>query len=90
MIGFKDDRDRNQIANFTYLDYQTNIDIGDNPPYEYVDKYRKKLGETAYLKTCEDNALPINFEKMEYLDFISERRKLMAKIIKSAYIQLNK
>ena len=90
LIGFKDDRDRNQIANFTYLDYQTNIDIGDNPPYEYVDKYRKKLGETAYLKTCEDNALPINFEKMEYLNFISERRKLMAKIIKSAYIQLNK
>lgn len=89
-IGFKDDRDRNQIANFTYIDYQTNIDITDNPPSDYVDRYRKKLGEDTYLKTCADNALPINFEKMEYLDFINERRKLMSEIIKKAYIELSK
>ena len=30
-IGFDSDRDRNQIANFTYLDYATNIEI-----YNYV------------------------------------------------------
>lgn len=89
-IGFNDDRDRNQIANFTYIDYQTNIDITDNPPSDYVDRYRKKLGEDTYLKTCADNALPINFEKMEYLDFINERRKLMSEIIKKAYIELSK
>lgn len=89
-IGFNDDRDRNQIANFTYIDYQTNIDIADNPPSDYVDRYRKKLGEDTYLKTCADNALPINFEKMEYLDFINERRKLMSEIIKKAYIELSK
>lgn len=89
-IGFENDRDRNQIANFTYLDYQTNIDIGDKPPFEYVDEYRQKLGEDAYLKTCSDNALPVNFEKMEYLDFINERRKLMANIIKKAYQELCK
>ncbi|MDD5831985.1 MAG: hypothetical protein PUC98_00650, partial [Clostridiales bacterium] len=28
-IGFEDDRDRNQIANFTYIDYPTNIEISD-------------------------------------------------------------
>ena len=34
-IGYDNDRDRNQIANFTYLDYTTNIDIskiGRNDP----------------------------------------------------------
>ena len=31
-IGYDNDRDRNQIANFTYLDYTTNIDISDAPP----------------------------------------------------------
>mgnify|MGYP007069882690 CR=1 FL=1 len=36
-IGFTSDRDRNQIANFTYLDYATNIDISDKPPIDYVD-----------------------------------------------------
>ena len=35
-IGYSNDRDRNQIANFTYLDYATNIDISDDPPIEYV------------------------------------------------------
>lgn len=85
-IGFKDDRDRNQIANFTYIDYQTNIDITDNPPSDYVERYRQKLGEAAYLKTCADNALPVDFEKMEYIDFINERRKLMSEIIKKRHI----
>ncbi|MFW8577091.1 hypothetical protein ACOJBY_09755 [Enterococcus entomosocium] len=42
-IGYTSDRDRNQIANFTYLDYNTNIDISDDPPAEYVDRYRQKL-----------------------------------------------
>lgn len=44
-IGYDNDRDRNQIANFTYLDYTTNIDISDAPPVEYVTRYREKLGE---------------------------------------------
>lgn len=32
-IGYMTDRERNQIANFTYLDYVTNIDISDDPPW---------------------------------------------------------
>ena len=54
-IGIKDDRDRNQIANFTYLEYTTNIDISDNPPVDYIERYKAKLGEEAFKKTCEDN-----------------------------------
>ena len=50
-IGIKEDRDRNQIANFTYIDYQTNIDIGDRAPDEYVSEYRTRLGEDGYKKT---------------------------------------
>jgi hypothetical protein len=50
-IGYTSDRDRNQIANFTYLDYNTNIDISDEPPADYVDRYRQKLGEEGYQKT---------------------------------------
>ena len=40
-IGIKDDRDRNQVSNYTYIDYATNIDIGDDPPADYVDRYKK-------------------------------------------------
>lgn len=87
-IGYTSDRDRNQIANFTYLDYNTNIDISDDPPEEYVDRYRQKLGEDGYRETCTENALPIDFEKMPYPEFLEQRRKLMAGIVKKAYLKL--
>ncbi|MBP3869687.1 MAG: DUF262 domain-containing protein [Faecalicoccus sp.] len=87
-IGYTDNRDRNQIANYTYLDYNTNIDISDKPPAEYVDKYRQKLGEEGYKKTCAENALPVDFEKMSYPDFLEQRRNLMAGIVKKAYQKL--
>ncbi len=87
-IGYTNDRERNQIANFTYLDYNTNIDISDHAPQEYVEKYRQKLGEEGYEKTCMENALPVDFEKMDYPDFLEKRRKLMAGIVKQAYQRL--
>lgn len=89
-IGFTTDRERNQLANFTYLDYTRNIDISDKPPIEYVGEYRAKLGEDGYKKACADHALPENFETMEYQEFLSARRLLMAKIVKNAYLELCK
>ncbi len=87
-LGYTSDRDRNQIGNFTYLDYSTNIDISDDPPAKYVERYRQKLGEDGYKKTCAENALPVDFEKMSYPDFLDKRRKLMAGIVKQAYMKL--
>lgn len=87
-IGITDDRVRNQIANFTYLDYKTNIEIGDQEPALYVNEYRTKLGEDSYKKTCAENALPEDFEHMTYSNFLAERRKLMSGIIKKAYLKL--
>ena len=89
-IGYDNDRDRNQIANFTYLDYATNIDISDAPPAEYVGRYRDKLGEDGYKLACAQNALPENFEQLSYPEFLSKRRLLMAQIVKKAYNELNK
>lgn len=86
--GYANDRDQNQVANYTYLDYATNIDISDRPPMEYVGEYRVKLGEEGYKRTCEENALPQDFEKMDYLQFLEARRKLMATIIRKGYERL--
>lgn len=89
-IGYTNDRDRNQLANFTYLDYVTNIDISDKAPADYVNAYRQKLGDDGYKKTCEQNALPENFEKMEYSVFLEKRRQLMAQLVRKAYMELCK
>ena len=56
-IGYTTDRDRNQAANFTYLDYVTNIDISDDAPALYTERYKKKLGE-EYKIHCDNHALP--------------------------------
>ena len=87
-IGVDNDRDRNQIANFTYLDYATNIEISDKAPQDYVAYYRQKLGEEGYRKTCKEHALPDNFESMEYMEFLRQRRILMAQTVRKAYQRL--
>lgn len=89
-LGITAERDRNQIANFTYLDYTTNIDISDNPPSEYVAKYREKLGEEGYTLACKQNALPENFESMDYFEFLEKRRVLMAEIVRLAFEKLSR
>ena len=88
-IGISEDRDRNQIANFTYLDYNTNIDISDNPPADYVPRFREKLGEEAFSLTCEQNAIPDGFENLTYFEFLAQRRKLMSGIVRKAFEYLN-
>ena len=87
-IGITDDRDRNQLANFTYLDYNTNIDISDDAPALYVERFKAKYGEADYTKHLENNAIPYGFENLSYFDFLDQRRKLMAEIIKKAYNRL--
>lgn len=77
-----------QLANFTFIDYDTNIDIGDDPPATYVPPRRKSMGEEEYKSMCDLTALPENFETMDYSTFLEKRRSLMAKIIKRGYESL--
>lgn len=87
-IGVTSDRDRNQMANFTYLDYNTNIDISDDAPANYVERFKNKFGLDGYKKHLNNNAIPVGFEQMDYFDFLDKRRHLMADIIKKAYDKL--
>ena len=65
----------------------TNIDISDDAPELYIGRYKEKLGD-EYHTHCENHALPENFEMMDYMEFLSKRRILMAQIIKKAYLRL--
>ncbi|NLE83485.1 MAG: DUF262 domain-containing protein [Chloroflexi bacterium] len=87
-LGIEKDRDRNQTANFTYLDYSTNIHITDKPPQEYIEEYRTKLGPEEFAKACSQHALPEGFHTLEYFDFLNKRRPLIAGIVKKAYERL--
>ena len=75
---------KDRRANFVCVDYQKNIYISDEDPKIYVAKFKEALGDEAYKTSCTENALPLGFEDMEYLDFLKERRVLMSQMIKNA------
>ena len=79
---------RDRRANFVCVDYQKNIYISDDDPKIYVTQYREELGDDAYRTACSENALPYDFEDMDYLDFLKARRTLMSQMVKDAFERL--
>lgn len=100
--NIKDKSKYNQIANFTYLDTQTNIAIGNKAPYDYfgivfkqcetkVNVYGNINSEEKLLENLTCNCIPVDIVMMNfnhYEDFLRERRKLMAAKIKAYYYSL--
>ena len=90
-IGIKDDRDRNQIANFAYIEWGDNMTVGDDAPSEYFkDIFDRKIDKNEQENAMKYNALPEKWYDMGYKDFLTERRKLMSNVIKEGYEKLNK
>jgi hypothetical protein len=75
----------NQQANLALLEWPDNLDVRDKPPVEYVPELRKRFEEHEWRRMHEMHALPENWEGMSYKDFLEERRKRMAAIIRLGY-----
>lgn len=89
--GFDKDKDKsriNQIANLTFLEFEENIEIGDMSPKEYFDILKKRFSEQELKEMLNFHALPENFYDLKYDDFLAERRKRMAEIIKKAFYKV--
>ena len=78
----------NQQANYALIEWPDNIDISDDPPPEYVPKIRARFSPEDWKRMHELHALPENWENMDYTDFLTERRKLMAAIIRRGFESL--
>lgn len=87
-LGIRDRRLINQIANFIFLEYKDNIQIGDKSPDIYWDMFTKDLSEEEKEKIFEEYDLPKNFWMLDYETFLKERRKLMAKRIRKYFESL--
>jgi hypothetical protein len=85
-----DQTEINQTANFALIEWPENIDIGKKVPAEYMAEIRLRFkgreGEIAQMMA--DHALPAGWELMTYSDFLEERRKLMAAIIRRGFATL--
>jgi len=92
----------NQIANFTLTQQEINIAIGDKAPGIYMAEVRdqvnggkRKYGgitlEAELKKNLEANCIPLavlNKGEMDYEDFLSERRTLMAAGMRKHFLNL--
>ncbi len=100
--GINEKSKYNQIANYTYLDTQTNISVGDKAPGEYFKivfeqtetkdlKYGNISDMNVLRENLKANCIPENIISMDvddYEEFLLERRKLMAKKIQAYYSTL--
>lgn len=83
-IGIDSQTDQNQVANYIYIDYKTNISISDEAPINYFEEF-KQYGNENIEKVLEDHALPKDFDKIEYKDFLDKRRYKMARYIRKYF-----
>ena len=78
------------MANYALLEWPENIDIGMTPPEAYLPKIqaRFKDQDDIWRKMHTDHALPKNWQTMAYPDFLVERRRLMAGVIRNGFESL--
>jgi len=89
-IGIAENREINQIANLAYLEWRKNDAILDGAPSKYWPIVTENIEATELSRMKYYHALPDNWEEMNYADFLAERRKLMAQIIKAGYETLKR
>lgn len=86
--GITETRDINQIANYALVEWADNIDISDAPPSQYFPPYRAKYTPVQMESMCHWHALPDAWEQMDYRDFLAQRRKQIAAIIRKGFERL--
>ncbi len=88
--GIRERRFVNQVANLADVGWHENSMIGGRGPAEYVPRLREKLAldDDRWGRLCAEHALPLSWESMDYEEFLRERRRRMADIIRVAFRQL--
>lgn len=87
-IGITDDRNRNQIANYAYVEWRDNMEILDEAPAKYIGKYLERFSEDEIKDMYYYHALPEDWQDLDYFEFLKQRRQRMAKVIEDAFKKL--
>ncbi len=88
--GVTEQRETNQIANFALVEWSDNISISDTAPVDYLPEYLNRLSVEEKQKMYYWHALSENWEQMKFDDFLVERRKRIAQVVKDAYGNISK
>jgi hypothetical protein len=84
-LGITGRRETNQIANYALVEWSDNIAISDRSPADYFPEYARRFPEDELEQMMKWHALPVGWEEMEYSQFLAERRKLIAEVIREGF-----
>lgn len=87
-FGITGRRETNQIANYALVEWSDNITISDRSPADYFPEYARRFPEDELAQMMKWHALPVGWEDMEYPQFLAERRKLIAEVIREGFQKL--
>lgn len=88
--GISGIREINQIANYALVEWWDNIPIADKAPADYWPKYINRFNKAEVKEMCYCHALPDGWENMNYQEFLKERRKRIAQVIRDGFRLLYK
>ncbi len=84
-IGIDRTVQRNQIANYAFVEWPDNAKIGDSAPSEYFPLLFSALSPQQQKQSRFWHALPEGWEHMAYEDFLQARRVLIADVVRAAF-----
>jgi hypothetical protein len=87
-LGVTAARDTNQIANYALVEWSDNIAISDGAPPKYYPKYAGRFSPGELQQMCHWHALPDGWENMEYTDFLHQRRRKIAAVVREGFMTL--
>lgn len=87
-IGIEKQYLRNQIANYAFVEWPDNAAIADSAPADYFPPLFSQFSLEEQREFRFWHALPDGWEQMSYETFLEARRKLIAKVVRTAYEKL--
>lgn len=89
-IGIDASREVDQIANYAMVEWPENAAIGALPPSEYAPPLLNDLGQPERAQMMFWHALPEGWETMAYGDFLAERRRRIADVVRQGFGAISK
>lgn len=91
VVGIKETRRINQVANMAMVEWSDNIDISDDAPNVYWPREveKKRLDDARQRSQQQWHALPDGWPDMPYSTFLQKRRELIAKVTHEGFKRLS-
>lgn len=83
--GIKEIRDTNQVGNFALVEWSDNIDISDESPEKYFPEYLSEYTKDEWKRINFLHALPDKWYELTYPEFLEQRKRAMAKVIRRGF-----